>query len=190
MPKMSSTLLAAFAISLAACTQQTATSESPYRPVATIQDIMDAHIDPAADFIWESVATYSTEKGIEDKQPRTDEEWEKVRLNALTLIEATNLLAMEGRLVAAEGKGLDPGELASETPADIQKAIEANRANFIAFAHALHDAGMQVLSAVEAKDVARLLDAGERLDQACEQCHRTYWYPNAPEPIQTYDAPK
>jgi hypothetical protein len=32
--------------------------------------------------------------------------------------------------------------------------------------------------------------AGEKLDAACEACHRTFWYPNAPEPIQTFNGKK
>jgi uncharacterized protein with PIN domain len=30
---------------------------------------------------------------------------------------------------------------------------------------------------VKRKDVNELWDAGENLDKACEQCHRSYWYP-------------
>ena len=30
---------------------------------------------------------------------------------------------------------------------------------------------------VKKKDVNALWDAGEVLDQACENCHRSYWYP-------------
>jgi hypothetical protein len=51
----------------------------------------------------------------------------------------------------------------------------------------LHDAGTEALRAIEAKNVAGLDAVGEKLDAACESCHRTYWYPNAPEPIKTFD---
>jgi len=30
---------------------------------------------------------------------------------------------------------------------------------------------------VEAKDKEALLEAGDAIDQACESCHFTYWYP-------------
>jgi len=42
--------------------------------------------------------------------------------------------------------------------------------------------GLKALKAVDAKDPAALIDAGAALDEACEACHRTYWYPNSPEP--------
>ena len=34
-----------------------------------------------------------------------------------------------------------------------------------------------VLDIVKRKDVAELWDAGVNLDMACENCHRSYWYP-------------
>jgi len=162
-----------------------------FRPTATIQDIMDAEVDPAADFLWGSVALVSTKAGTEDRQPRTDKEWETVRNNAIILVEATNLLVIPGRTVATEGSRLDPSEVAGiDDPKDIQKAIETHWTAFVGFAHKLHDAAMEMLKAIDAKDVARLDGAGERLDEACEQCHRTFWYPNAVEPIQTLEPPK
>jgi hypothetical protein len=182
-------------LGLAGCTQEPAApaakTESPFRITATIQDLMQAEVDPAADFLWASVGFVATKEGVQEKQPRTDAEWKVVRNNALTLIEATNLLAMDGRRVAEAGKKLDEEEKGDvEDPALIQKAIDANRATFIGLAHGLHDAGMEMLKAIEAKDLAAMGVAGEKLDAACESCHRTFWYPNAVEPIQTLEPPK
>ena len=151
---------------------------------------MDAQIDPAADEVWNSVASIVTASGVEEKQPRTDEEWEALRLKALLVTEGANLLAMPGRRVVAEGKPLDPEELAGETPADIEKAIENNRAGFVRLAQGLHDAGLEVLAAIAAKSPQQLIDAGEKLDTACENCHSTFWYPNAPPRLQTYEGDK
>src|SRR5205823_14116182 len=68
----------------------------------------DLEIDPAADFLWGSVGFIATKAGVEDKQPRTDKEWETVRNNVIILIEATNLLVIPGRQVATSGSRLDP----------------------------------------------------------------------------------
>jgi hypothetical protein len=41
-------------------------SQPPFLPTATIQDLMDSEIDPAADFIWGSVGTIVTAAGVEE----------------------------------------------------------------------------------------------------------------------------
>lgn len=191
-------LLATLFLGLAACGQQQQAAqteapkpESPFRPVATIQDLMDAEVDASADFLWASVGFVSTAKGTEDKSPKTDAQWQTVRHHALILIEAANLLVMDGRIVAAEGKPLDEEEKAGiEDPKEIQKAIEMKRADFVGFAHRLQDVSKQMLAAIDKRDLDAMGKAGEDLDAACEACHRTFWYPNAVEPIQTLEPPK
>jgi len=152
-----------------------------FRTTATIKDIMDSIVDPSADYIWDSVATIVTRKGVEEKRPRTPEDWKEVRRRAVAMIEATNLIIMDGRKVAHPGeKSENPGiELG---PDEIQMLIDADRPTLIQRAHALHDAGMQALAAIDKKDVEGLSNAGETIDEACEQCHLKYWYPpNTPE---------
>jgi hypothetical protein len=159
-----------------------ATSTSAeFRTTGTIKDIMDSVVDPSADFLWESVATIVTKKGTEERRPRTDEDWKQVRRRAIALIEATNLLIMDGRLVAKAGeKSENPGiELG---PEEIKQVIDSDRASFIKFTHALHDAGVKALAAIDKKDADALSDSGETIDEACEQCHLKYWYPlNTPD---------
>lgn len=149
---------------------------------------MDGIIDPSADVLWDSVAYIATTKGIEDRQPRTDDEWKKVRYGAITLIEAANLLSMHGRRVAGDPADGTPtagdasvgtGEL---THAEIQQRIDSSHAAFVQFARNLQDAGLKALAAIEAKDATALMDAGGRIDEACEACHVTYWYPNQNRP--------
>jgi hypothetical protein len=70
------------------------------RPVASVRDIMAGMVAPAADEVWGAVAVTSTAEGLEETAPETDEEWERVRFQALQLAEASNLLMMEGRSVA------------------------------------------------------------------------------------------
>ena len=57
-----------------------------FRLVATIKDTMDGIVDPSADYLWDSVATIVTRKGIEERRPRTDEDWKQVRRRAMELI--------------------------------------------------------------------------------------------------------
>ena len=149
---------------------------SSFQPEATIKDIMDSMVDPSADVLWESVATIVTAAGTDERQPRTDDDWKNVHRHAVILVEATNLLRMDGRHVAkAKEKSENPGiEL---EPEQMEKLITDDRQAFINFAQKLHDAAMPALKATEERDPKGLLDAGEGIDSACENCHLKYWYP-------------
>jgi hypothetical protein len=151
-------------------------ADTRLEPVASVQEIMDAEVDPAADALWDSVVSTITLKGEEDKRPHTPEEWQAVRRQALILIEATNLLAMPGRRATpANAAAPAPGELPAS---EIQKLLEANPAAFVAFAQGLRGAAHQALDAIDAHDADKLMDAGSRIDEACEACHVVFWYPN------------
>jgi hypothetical protein len=157
----------------------TAPAPSPFRITATIQDLMKYEVDPAADALWASVSTTVTAAGTEEKHPRSPEEWEAVRRDAVILTEAGNLLAMDGRRIAAPGKKLeDEGIQGILTAAEAQQLIDKNHAAFVGFAHALHDVGERMLTAIDARNPQGMIDAGEALDEVCESCHTTFWYPN------------
>ena len=160
-----------------------ARKEPPFRKTATIKDIMDSMVDPSADFLWESVATIVTRKGTEERRPRTDDEWKAVRRAAITLVEATNLLIMDGRAVAKPGeKSENPGiELSPEA---IRRVMDDDPDTLVKLAGALHDAGMKAMAAIDAKNADALSDAGEVIDNACETCHLKYWYPPDAEKIE------
>ena len=151
---------------------------SPYILTASIHDIMLSIVDPNADDMWNSVSTISTMDGITENRPRTDKDWQELRHKAITLIEATNLLAMPGRRVVLQGQKMqDEGLEGNLTAAQIQKLIDDDHKTFVDFAHGLHGAGMEMLKAIDKKDVDAFLQAGGDLDTACEACHLKYWYP-------------
>src|SRR3954453_2847051 len=66
-------------------------------PVLNLKQVMEWVIDPAADVIWDSVKSVITESGTKEIAPQTDEQWAAVRNASATLIEAGNVLMMEGR---------------------------------------------------------------------------------------------
>lgn len=179
--------LAGFALLFAGCNTQQPQPQAPpppqaeYRTTATVKDIMDALVDPGSDYIWDAVETVVTAKGTEEKAPHTDEDWKQARNHAIMLLEATNLLQIPGRHVAKAGeKAEDPKVELS--PEQIEEAISKDRASWIKHANALHDATMAAFKAIEAKNAEGLLDAGDGIDNACEQCHLQYWYPNENRP--------
>jgi len=176
----------AFLALVTSCAQQaeqkkSASADAEYRTTATVKDIMDALVDPGSDYIWDSVETIVSAKGVEEKAPHTDEEWKEVRNHAIMLLEATNLLQMPGRHVAKAGEKADDPKV-ELAPDQIETLINNDRASWIKYAHGLHDATMEALKAAEAKDKDKLLDVGNGIDEACEKCHLQYWYPNERRP--------
>ena len=149
----------------------------PFVTDVTVKDLMLNIIDTSADVVWLSVTTVANEKGLVETRPQNDEEWTKVRQGALTLAEAANLLMIPGRRVAPpDHKSEVPGiELEGE---EMDALIAKDRAGWYQRAKALHDAAMATYRAAEAKDADKVFELGESIENACEGCHSTYWYPN------------
>jgi hypothetical protein len=160
----------------AACSSSESPREYPLRTTSSIQDIIDSMVEPMPDTLWDSVATIVSAAGTEERAPKTDEDWAKVRHNAITLVEATNLILMDGRRVARPGERAENPKV-ELGPEEIEAVINQDRTAWINFAHGLNDAAMAALKGIDAKDVKALFDAGETIDTACENCHLKYWYP-------------
>jgi hypothetical protein len=153
-------------------------SELPqYAPTATIKDLMQSIVDPNADVVWLSVTTVQSSVGTVETAPQNDEDWAKVRHGAIALTEASNLLMMPGRHVARPGEKSEAPGVELE-PVEMEALIAKDRAGWIERAKALHEAGLEVLKAVDAKDAQKVFEIGEHIERACENCHSHYWYPN------------
>jgi hypothetical protein len=163
---------------ITSCTKAPPPAQTPdlLKP-ATIKDIMDSMVNPSGDFVFESVQEIADEHGITEKAPKTDEEWESVRRHLFVLLEAPNLLTMDGRKVARpEDRSRNP-EVENQ-PEEVQRLVDADRQSFIRRARRLQDAAALAMKAVDAKDKNALFHAIEGIDKACENCHLHYWYPN------------
>jgi hypothetical protein len=151
----------------------------PYQVTASIQELMDAVIDPSADALWDSVSIVETVKGAEFHQPHTDDEWREARRHAIALIEGTNLLMMDGRKLVAPGSPvLDQGTSGVLSAEEGQQKFDSQHPTFVQFAKALREAGTQMLTAIDKKDATGMMNAGAAMDGVCESCHLTFWYPN------------
>jgi cytochrome c556 len=146
-------------------------------PTATIKDLMDAMVDPSAEFLFDNIVEIVDEKGIIDKTPKTDDEWKEVRRRALMLVEAPNLLVMPGRKVAKPGEKAEYPEV-ELVPEQIQKLIDDDRDAFVRRARRLQDTAALALKAIDARDKKELFSRLGDVDKACESCHLHYWYPN------------
>ena len=143
----------------------------------TIKDIMLSMVDPSGDFLFESVSEISDARGITKKAPKTDEEWKEVRHHVMVLLEAPNLITMEGRQVAPPGTH-SKNPLIEKEPEEVQRLLDRDRPEFLRRARRLQDAATLAMKAVDAKDKEALFHAIERIDKACESCHLHYWYPD------------
>jgi hypothetical protein len=148
-----------------------------YFPTATVKDLMQSVIDPSADKVWLSVTTVQSAKGTVETAPKTDEDWTKVRHGAIALTEAANLLMVPGRRVARPGEKSETPGVELE-PSEMEVLINKDPTAWHKRARALHDAGLAVLQAIDAKDSQRVFEIGEEIERACEGCHSQYWYPN------------
>jgi hypothetical protein len=125
-----------------------ATEAAPVmKPVANVKQIMQGIVNPAATAVFEAVSTTVSFKGVEEKAPRTDAEWEAVGASAAALVESGNLLMLGSRAVDAD---------------------------WIKMSQALADASVVALKAIEAKNAEGLLAAGEGIYDACTVCHQKY----------------
>ena len=133
-------------VTVAAC--ETQAEAPPYKPVANVDQLMDAVITPAAETYWESVSTIVDKDGITENFPRTDEEWEAVWGAAMTIAESGNLLMMPSRA--------------------------ADDGDWMKFAAQLVDVGVEAAQAAEAKNPDLVLEKGEAVYNVCTGCHMQY----------------
>lgn len=142
---------------LCGCTQKAA---PPYKPLATLEEVMHQMVIPNAEVVWKSTGTIISVKGTEEFKPNTDDDWFEVESSATILMEAGNLLMMEGRAK------------------DNKKWMER--------ATALVDAGDSVRKAAKARDAAALFERGGYLFDACQGCHFQYRFEADPKTIRTH----
>ena len=121
-------------------------------PVLSLLQLMQWVVDPGADVVWDSVKSIMTLSGTQEVAPKTDEEWANVRNGAATLVEAANLLMLQGR--ARDN---------NEWPTAARR---------------LSTTAQQALKAAETKSAEALFTAGGEIYNACRACHQRY----APDP--------
>jgi hypothetical protein len=149
-----------------------------FKAVVSVKELMKYMIDPVADNIFNAVGSVMTKNGIEERAPKSDEDWDRIQVGAVSLAEGAYLLKVP-RPFAPPGDlnnstGPDAVEL---SPAQILAKVQRDPVEWNARIETLRNASLAVMDIVRKRDVNGLWDAGEILDQACEACHRSYWYP-------------
>src|SRR5260370_34506267 len=148
------------------------------KPVVSVKELMRDMIDPASDNVFDAVKTVVTKKGIVETEPKTEKDWEKIRIGAVTLAEGVYLLKIPRPFAPAGDENNSTGPDSTElSPAQIKAKLEADPVLWNAKIEALRNVGLEILEIVKKKNAKELWDAGENLDKACENCHLIYWYP-------------
>lgn len=117
----------------------------PFKPVATVDQVMDGIVIPSSQALFDAIV-YSNGELI--SAPKTDDDWFRLQMHGLAVAEAGNLLMMAPR-------ARDNGE-------------------WMRLSAALVDQGVAAAKAAEAKDLDALFEAGGPLYEACLHCHERY----------------
>jgi cytochrome c556 len=123
-------------------------SSSLVTPIASIKEIMNGMITPASDAVFAAVSTSVTKAGIEEKAPKNDAEWQALTNQAAMLVEAGNLMLVDGRLK-------DKGE-------------------WVKLSQTFIDASKVALDGARARKADVVFASGEAIDKICDSCHEKY----------------
>src|SRR5260370_1063478 len=86
-------------VAAAACSSKPPAPAAPAAPVmvpvVSVKELMRFDIDPVADYIFDAVTWDISKKGVIATEPRTDEDWEKVKIGAVSLAENIYLLKIK-----------------------------------------------------------------------------------------------
>lgn len=115
------------------------------KPVASVDQVMDSIVIPSSQRIFDAVVY---DNGELVQEPKSDDDWYQLRMHAIAVAEAGNLLLMPPRL--------------------------KNEADWVKWSHALTDAAVRVEQAADARNVDLLLETGGEMYTACTQCHAKY----------------
>jgi hypothetical protein len=150
----------------------------PLTPVVSVRELMRDMIDPIADNIFDAVWWEDTKQGSIAHAPKTDEDWEKIRIGAVTIAEGIYLLKIPRPFTPPGDVNNSVGPNAPElSPTAIKAKLNKDPVLWEAKIEALRNVAKATLEAVNRKNVDAVFQAAADLDVACENCHLEYWYP-------------
>lgn len=149
------------ALLLASCAEEPV--EQPYGPA---QKFMAEHVQPTAEVYWDAVGAVSElvngEPVFTEFEPETDEDWERVRLAAVSLREFGEVLASPAY---ADGRGDD----------------------WLDFANGLQEVSQRAEQAAIDKDPDAVFEVGGTVYSVCSACHQMYPPADMPEGVTAED---
>jgi hypothetical protein len=115
-----------------------------FRPVINVNDVMVEVVDHNSHILW----------NVAEKTPKTDADWHVLQHAAVALASA-------GSVIAIGGSG----------PEDEKWAAEPD---WVKYTQNMTDAALKAKLAVDGRNVAALVAAGDDLVKACEACHAKF----------------
>lgn len=119
------------------------------KTLLSVRDVMRHIVNPAAETYWKHTGVIDTEAGANDRTPTAEADWKETVDAAAQVMEAGNLLMLEGRARDPNGP-------------------------WMKYAQALVEAGAEGMAAAQAKDHDKVFDAGGHIYDACYNCHGRY----------------
>jgi len=138
-------MIVAVAVLAAGCARGVSDGQLGLNAVATTREIMDGIVIPDSQAVFDAVAY---ENGVLTKVPKGDDQWNRLRLHALAVAEAGNLLLMPPRAKDA--------------------------AEWATFSRAMTTKAAAVATAAESTNPDAVLLAGGELYDTCTACHGKY----------------
>lgn len=120
----------------------------PFKAVVDTKTLMDAVIEKQANIVWESVGTFITPDGVDERRPQTDQDWKNIRDAAVNITESANLLLLSPRIQAGE--------------------------QWLQFTKELIAQGERMIAAADKKSADDVFNVGADLYDACVNCHTNF----------------
>jgi hypothetical protein len=131
------------------------------KPIVSVKELMRDMLDPAADYVFDAVKIVYTRKGAVETTPKTEKDWDKIRIGAVTLVEGVYLLKIPRPFAPPGDENNSTGPDATElSPAQIKAKLEADPVLWNAKIEALRNVGLEVLEIVKDQEGRRALGRG------------------------------
>ncbi|MFL5298159.1 MAG: hypothetical protein ACJ798_17415 [Phenylobacterium sp.] len=137
---------------------------APGRTLLSTKEVMAHIVNPAAETFWAHSGVVDDEKGANDRTPTDEANWKLSLDSAAQLVEAGNLLQMEGRARDPDGP-------------------------WMKYAVQLTKAGLAGMAAAQARNHDKTFDAGSAMYDACYACHGRY-IPRPKDSLYKHDIDK
>ena len=140
--------LVVLAISAAAAGCNRAPQAPPFKTIVETKDLMEDVMERQADIVWGATGTIVTADGVEERHPKTEEDWIAVKAAAVNLTETGNLLMIAPR------------------------AQDGDR--WMQNARKMMEQGERMIAAIDRRNTQEMFDVGSDLYDTCTNCHMHY----------------